>query len=164
MELLPIMTKALLAISGIFLIVLIVSFLISKFRKGKKEVITESYPAERYQYFTNADSGIQSPNSLEEYYYAADNNPANSNYSVQSRNEQSPVIYQKQIIDNPVINYEEPETFKNQWVDYEEETYFENPLRKTSSFNFGAVAETNGNKTSRMTIVNEEPLFKYGWK
>ena len=164
MELLPIMTQALLAIGGIFLIVLIVSFLISKFRKGKKEVITESYPAEQYQYFTNTDSGIQSPNSLEEYYYATENNPISTNYSAQSRNEQSPVIFQQPIMNNPVIEYDEPGTFKSQWVDYEEEAYFENPLRKTSSFNFGALAETKSSKNSRMIIVNEEPLFKYGWE
>ena len=63
-----------------------------------------------------------------------------------------------------MINYDEPESYKSQWIDFEEDAYFQNPLRKTSSFNFGAEIGTTINQDGRMTIVNNEPLFKFGWE
>lgn len=164
MEFLPVITNILLALGAVFLIVLIISFLISKFRKEKGEVITESYPAERYRYFTNSDPDSQNPNSINNYYYVDNNNLDGRSFLTQSRNEQSPIIYQQQIINNTVMEYIEPEAFGNHWIDYEEEAYYENPLRKTSTFNFSAFTELPDIKNGRMTIVNEEPLFKYGWE
>ena len=78
------------------------------------------------------------------------------------RNEQSPVIYQQQIYSNPMMQYNEPETFKSHWVDYDE-PYFESSLRKTSSFNVYPELNRNEMLKGRMTIINDVPIFKYGW-
>lgn len=163
MEFLPVIIKVLLALGAIFLIVLIISFMISKFRK-EKEVVTESYPAEKYKYYSGSDSDSQSQFPMNKFYDIVDDKQVNGRYSDYVRNEQSPIIYQQQIYNNPIMEYNEPETFRNNWVDYEEGVYFENPLRKTSSFN--VYSEPNRNKTfrGRMTIINDMPIFKYGWE
>ena len=63
-----------------------------------------------------------------------------------------------------MMEYNEPETFESHWVDYEEGVYFENPLRKTSSFNVHSEPNKNEMFYGRMTIINDTPVFKYGWE
>lgn len=164
MELLPVIIKVLFVIGAIFLIVLIASYLISKFRKDKEEVITESYPAEKYKYYSGNDSDSQSQFPMNQFYYIEDDTPIDGYNPGYERIDQYSSIGQNQIYNYPVMQYEDSADFGNNWVDYEEENYFTNPLRKTSSINFNAVSDLNGNLTGRMTIVNNEPLFKYGWK
>ena len=94
MEFLPVIIKILFAIGAGFLIVLIISFLISKFRK-EKEVITESYPAEKYKYYSGSDKDSQSQFPMNELYYIVDNKQVDGKYSDYVRNEQSPLIYKQ---------------------------------------------------------------------
>lgn len=162
MEFLPFAIKALLTLGAVFLIVLIIFFLISKFRK-EKEVVTESYPAEKYKYYSGSDKNQQSQFPVNKFYYIVDDNKVNGRYSDYVRNEQSPIIYQQQIYNNPMMEYNEPETFRNHWVDYDE-PYFEGSLRKTSSFNVYSQPNRNETYNGRMTIINDTPIFKYGWE
>ena len=145
MELLPIITKALFVLGAIFIIVLIVSFLISRFRKDKN-VITETYPAQRYQYFSNSVSNEHHQNIYDE------------NIDEESLDSYLNQIDEIQLNGN---NYEND--YKNHWVDFEDEEVIENPLRKTATFNFMYDSNTNEVRNERMTILNEEPLFKHSW-
>lgn len=163
MELLPTITNLLLAVGGIFLIVLISSFAVSKFRKEKK-VVTESYPAEKYQYFSGNSTGIQQPNYIDQYYYANENPTFENEISIDDKVEDSSFSHGQAFMHNQINEYDEPETFQNNWVDFEDEQMFENPLRKTSSFNVYSENNINEKFNGRMMIINESPVFKYGWE
>lgn len=163
MELLPTITNLLLAAGGFFLIVLTASFVISKFRK-EKEVVTESYPAEKFQYFSGNSSGFQQPNYFEQHYYANENLPLENINSINGKVEESSFTQVQSSEQNQINEYYEPEIFQNNWVDYEDETAFENPLRKTSSFNVYSENSINEKFNGRMMIINESPVFKYGWE
>ncbi|KAB2846223.1 MAG: hypothetical protein F9K45_02315 [Melioribacteraceae bacterium] len=163
MELLPTITNLLLAAVGFFLIVLMSSFVISRFRK-EKEVVTESYPAEKYQYFSGNSSGIQQPNYIDQFYYVNENLPGESENTVEERVEQLSFVNEQAVAQNQLNEYYEPESFQNNWVDFEDEHGFENPLRKTSSFNVYSENSINDKFNGRMMIINESPTFKYGWE
>ena len=163
MELLPTITNLLLAAGAFFLIVLIASFVISKFRK-EKEIVTESYPAQKYQYFTNSASNIQQPNFISEYYNITGNPPLEIENTIGGRNEQPPFVYINTENDETINHFNEHESFQNNWVDFDNEQMFENPLRKTSSFNVYSENSINEKFNGRMMIINESPVFKYGWE
>ncbi|OGU35323.1 MAG: hypothetical protein A2068_01910 [Ignavibacteria bacterium GWB2_35_6b] len=163
MELLPTITSLLLAAAGFFLIVLIASFVISKFRK-EKEVVTESYPAQKYQYFSGNSSGFQQPNYIDKYYYVNENPPAGNEKVIDEKVEQLSLMPGQPIVQNQLNEYYEPESFQNNWVDYESEPVFENPLRKTFSFNVYSENSINEKFNGRMMVINESPVFKYGWE
>ena len=157
MDLLQVITKVLLITGAVFLITLLVSYLVSKFRKPK-EIVLESYPAEQYQYYHNsADSYPQ--NYIQEYYYnsqaAGKDEVVGSEYYNSLRHEQSPLVFQQ-----PVYNYQ----ISNDWIDHEENPETENPLRKTSSFSVEPEINRDEEVHKRMTIVNEIPVIKYGWE
>lgn len=162
MELFPIITKVLLTFCGIFMIVLIISFLISRFREEKKEIITESYPAQGYQFYSGRENYIPMQNRIGQYYFAG-NNPSDGNFFVKSINEDLEKNYENEFEDNQTNqdNYSNP--FIKNRNNYEEDVY-ENPMRKTSSFNLNYSSESNDTKNVRMQVINEEPLFKFGWE
>lgn len=163
MELLPTITNLLLAVGGFFLIVLIASFVVSKFRK-EKEIVAESYPAEKYQYFSGNSSAFQQPNYIDQYYYVNENLPVGNKKIIDEKVEQSSYVPGQPAEQNQLNEYYETETFQNNWVDYDNEQIFENPLRKTSSFNVYSENNINEKFNGRMMIINESPVFKYGWE
>lgn len=163
MELLPTITNLLLAAGGFFLIVLIASFVVSKLRK-EKEIVTETYPAQKYQYFSGNSSGLQQPNYIDQYYYANGNLPLENKNTLEGKVEESSFVSGQPIAQNQINEYYEPETFQNNWIDYEDEATFENPLRKSSSFNVYSENSINEKFNGRMMIINETPVLKYGWE
>lgn len=160
MDVLPVMIKILMITGGIFLIILLMSLVISKFRKEEKAVV-ESIPAKQYDYFH--DDSNQYPVTPQDYIqeevYVPQEIPYGStidkNYFNRLRSEQSPTIFQQ-----PVYEYD----LNEDWGEQEEYSGEEEPLRKTSGLNFDYNQNKEETLTQRMTVINEVPVIRYGWE